>query len=115
MINNVLAIARGHKTFGVMWLFRHPATLQLSATVDTNASRSPKQFHTAKPLPPSVRDRQRHRNIEKQTIVKGQKNEILTRPESRHTLHTLLKPHKPTLEPKLYQRVQFFLLTFRHK
>jgi len=36
-------------------------------------------------LPPSVIDRQGHRKNEKQTIVKGQKNEILTRPESRYS------------------------------
>jgi len=34
-------------------------------------------------LPPSVRNRQRHRKIKKRTIVKGQKNKILTRRESR--------------------------------
>jgi len=34
----------GHKTFGVKWLFEHPATHQLFATVDTNAARSPKRF-----------------------------------------------------------------------
>jgi hypothetical protein len=34
----------GHKTFGVKWLFGHSTTHQLSATVDTNAARSPKRF-----------------------------------------------------------------------
>ena len=38
----------GHKTFGVKWLFEHTATHQLSATVDTNAARSPKRFIPAK-------------------------------------------------------------------
>jgi hypothetical protein len=46
----------GHKTFGVMWLFDHPATHQSLVTVDRNAARSPKRFYTAKPLAPSTRD-----------------------------------------------------------
>lgn len=37
----------GHKTFGVQWLFQRTTTHQLSATVDTNAARSPKRFYTA--------------------------------------------------------------------
>ena len=44
IFNNKLVLTCGHKTFGVKWLFGHPATHQLSATVDTNAARSPKRF-----------------------------------------------------------------------
>jgi uncharacterized protein (TIGR01619 family) len=52
--NKAQALTCGHKTFGVKWLFEHPATHQLSATVDTNTARSPKRFYTAKPLPAMV-------------------------------------------------------------
>ena len=34
----------GHKTFGMKWLFKHPATYQLFVTVNTNVARSPKRF-----------------------------------------------------------------------
>jgi hypothetical protein len=37
-------ITCGHKTFGVQWLFEHPATHQGLVTVDSNAARSPKRF-----------------------------------------------------------------------
>ncbi len=39
-----LPLTCGHKTFGVKWLFGHPATHQGLVTVDTNAARSPKRF-----------------------------------------------------------------------
>ena len=51
----------------------------------TEMYRQSRTAHTGGTLPPSVRDRQRYRNIKKKTIVKGQKNEILTRQESRHS------------------------------
>ncbi len=42
--NKLRALTCGHKTFGVMWLFEHPATHLSLVTVDTNAARSPKRF-----------------------------------------------------------------------
>jgi len=49
LMNNALWLTCGHKTFGVKWLFEHPATHQLLVSVDTNAARSPKRF-----IPPTV-------------------------------------------------------------
>ena len=56
-MNNALWLTCGHKTFGVKWLFEHPATHQLLVSVDTNAARSPKRF-----IPPTVAN-----NTEKKT------------------------------------------------
>jgi len=44
ILNNKLVLTCGNKTFGVKWLFEHPATHQGLVTVDTNAARSPKRF-----------------------------------------------------------------------
>ena len=44
MYNLTRHITCGHKTFGVKWLYEHPATHQLSAMVDTNAAHSPIRF-----------------------------------------------------------------------
>ena len=44
MNKKALAITCGQKTFGVKWLFGHPATHQLLLSVHTNAARFPNRF-----------------------------------------------------------------------